>query len=70
MKGFGVGGGVSLGPVKLGSGVMWVKRVELSGLRNGQIIPSPQFLATRESYGSALPYWSLSFFGWPGLGAH
>jgi hypothetical protein len=67
VKGFAVGGGVSLGPVKLGSGVMWIKRVELSGLLNGQTIPSPQYLATRESYGRTLPYVSLSFFGWPGL---
>lgn len=69
VKGFGVGGGVSFGPVKLGSGLMWVKRVELSGLRLGQIIPSPQFLTTRESYARALSYWSLSFFGWPGFAA-
>ncbi len=69
VKGFGVGGGVSLGRVKLGSGVMWVKRVELSGLRPGQIVPSPQFLATRESFARPLTYWSLSFFGWPGFAA-
>jgi hypothetical protein len=69
VKGFGVGGGVSIGPIKLGSGVMWVKRVELSGLLPGQIIPSPQFLATREIYARPLSYWSLSIFGWPGFAA-
>lgn len=66
-KAFGVGGGVSIGPVKIGTGMMWVKRTELSGLRVGQILPNAQYLLTRESYGAPMAYWSLSLFGWPGI---
>lgn len=67
-RAFGIGGGLSVGPVKIGTGVMWVKRSELSGLALGQVVPNPQFLLTRESYGKPLAYWSLSLFGWPGIG--
>lgn len=67
-RAFGVGGGFSVGPVKIGTGMMWVKRTALSGLTLGQVVPNPQYLLTRESYGKPLAYWSLSLFGWPGIG--
>lgn len=61
----GVGAGLSVGFVKLGAGVGWVRHKELRGQVLGQVINDGNELATDNVWGRRLPYWSISLIGVP-----
>lgn len=65
LKTIGVGGGVSLGIVKLGGGVVWNRHTKLAGQRVGELLERADLLVREDTYGRPRGYVSLSFMGWP-----
>lgn len=65
LKTIGLGGGLSFGPVKIGGGWVWNRHTVLDRQRVGDVLDDAAQLRTRETYGGAKPYISLSFVGWP-----
>ena len=63
--GFGIGSAISWGPVKLGTGMLWVQHAELIGQNVGDRLPNKDFLQTRNEYGHGKWYVSISVFGVP-----
>jgi hypothetical protein len=65
LKTLGVGGGVSLGIVKLGVGAVWNRHTRLVDQRVDQVLESADLLRKEDGYGRPRAYVSLSAMGWP-----
>lgn len=65
LKTLGVGGGVSLGIVKLGVGAVWHRHTRLVDQRVDQVLESADLLRREDGYGRPRGYVSLSAMGWP-----
>jgi len=65
LKTIGVGGGVSLGILKVGGGAVWNRHVRLVGQRVDQVLESADLLRKEDGYGRPRGYVSLSVMGWP-----
>jgi hypothetical protein len=65
LKMLGVGGGVSLGILKVGTGFAWHRHDELVRQEVDEVLTSADLLKTKETYGRPKWYLSISFMGWP-----
>jgi hypothetical protein len=65
LKTIGVGGGVSLGILKLGAGAVWNRHTRLVDQRVDQVLQSADRLRKEDGYGRPRGYLSLSVMGWP-----
>jgi hypothetical protein len=65
LKTLGVGGGVSLGILKIGAGWAWQRHDELVRQEIDDVLASADLLKTKETYGRPKGYISISFMGWP-----
>jgi len=64
-RSFGIGVGLSWKAAKISAGVIWIRRIELDGQEVGDFLPDPEFLKTRDTYGSPEIYVGVSVIGWP-----
>ena len=65
VRGLGVGGAVSLRFIKVGTGLLWTKHIELNGQHVGQRLGTESDLRTRQTYGRGHWYLSVSLIGIP-----
>jgi hypothetical protein len=66
LKMFGVGGAVTVGWLRLGTGVLWTKHTALDdGLAEEDILADAAFFRTRDSYSGSKRYMSITIVGWP-----
>ena len=61
-RAFALGAAISFWSVKVGFGGLMVHHAVLDGLAVGDHVPNDKFLRTRDTYGHAVPYFSISVF--------
>ncbi len=66
-RAFALGAALSLWSVKVGFGAVMVRHAVLDGLAIGDHVPNDKFLRTRDTYGHAVRYFSISIFNLPDL---